>query len=175
MPNGDSPSAPWDEKKSPQEKPIQQKDMLTDITSIFRREEYSTNTNCFTSQKVKEVFCSAHLPETKIKAGDIFLLFPGEWHSYHPSGTKGWKSYWIGFKGKNIDDRVKAGFLLLKSQSTHVGYSNEIIALYEEAYKTAQEEVAFAQQTMAGIVNHLIGKIVFSGEKYRVEQGYQAC
>lgn len=22
------------------------------------------------------VFCSAHLPETKIKAGDIFLLFP---------------------------------------------------------------------------------------------------
>ena len=41
----------------------------------------------------------------------------------------------------------------------HVGYSNEIIALYEEAYKTAQEEVAFAQQTMAGIVNHLIGKM----------------
>ena len=35
------------------------------------------------------VFSSAHLPETKIKAGDIFLLFPGEWHSYHPSGTKG--------------------------------------------------------------------------------------
>lgn len=157
MPNGDSPSAPWDEKKSPQEKPIQQKDMLTDITSIFRREEYSTNTNCFTSQKVKE--CSAHLPETKIKAGDIFLLFPGEWHSYHPSGTKGWKSYWIGFKGKNIDDRVKAGFLSPEKPIYHVGYSNEIIALYEEAYKTAQEEVAFAQQTMAGIVNHLIGKM----------------
>lgn len=105
------------------------------------------------------VFCSAHLPETKIKAGDIFLLFPGEWHSYHPSGTKGWKSYWIGFKGKNIDDRVKAGFLSPEKPIYHVGYSNEIIALYEEAYKTAQEEVAFAQQTMAGIVNHLIGKM----------------
>lgn len=81
------------------------------------------------------VFCSAHLPETKIKAGDIFLLFPGEWHSYHPSGTKGWKSYWIGFKGKNIDDRVKAGFLSPEKPIYHVGYSNEIIALYEEAYK----------------------------------------
>lgn len=54
MPNGDSPSAPWDEKKSPQEKPIQQKDMLTDITSIFRREEYSTNTSFFTNRKAKE-------------------------------------------------------------------------------------------------------------------------
>ena len=105
------------------------------------------------------VFRSAHLPETKIKAGDIFLLFPGEWHTYHPSGTKGWKSYWIGFKGKNMDDRVKAGFLSPEKPIYHVGYSNEIISLYEEAYKTAQEEAAYAQQTMAGIVNHLIGKV----------------
>ena len=94
------------------------------------------------------VFHSAHVPETKIKAGDIFLLFPGDW-----------KSYWIGFKGKNIDDRVKAGFLSPEKPIYHVGYSNEIISLYEEAYKTAQEEAAYAQQTMAGIVNHLIGKM----------------
>jgi AraC-like DNA-binding protein len=105
------------------------------------------------------VFRSAHLPETKIKTGDIFLLFPGEWHTYHPLGTKGWKSYWIGFKGKNMDDRVKAGFLSPEKPIYHVGYSNEIISLYEEAYKTAQEEAAYAQQTMAGIVNHLIGKV----------------
>lgn len=173
MPNGDSPSAPWDEKKSPQEKPIQQKDMLTDITDLQKGrilDEYQL----LYQPEGEGVFCSAHLPETKIKAGDIFLLFPGEWHSYHPSGTKGWKSYWIGFKGKNIDDRVKAGFLSPEKPIYHVGYSNEIIALYEEAYKTAQEEVAFAQQTMAGIVNHLIGKM-YSLEKYRVEQGYQAC
>lgn len=105
------------------------------------------------------VFRSAHLPETKIKAGDIFLLFPDEWHTYHPSSTKGWKSYWIGFKGKNINDRVKAGFLSPEKPIYHVGYSNEIIALYEEAYKTAQEEAAYSQQTLAGIVNHLIGKM----------------
>lgn len=103
------------------------------------------------------VFRSAHLQETKIKTGDIFLLFPGEWHTYHPSGTKGWKSYWIGFKGKNIDDRVKAGFLSPEKPIYHVGFSNEILALYEEAYKTAQEEAAYSQQTLAGIVNHLIG------------------
>ena len=73
MPNGVSPSAPWDEKKSPQEKPIQQKDMLTDITSIFRREEYSTNTNCFTSQKAKE--CSV-LPIEQAGRQDGVLEIP---------------------------------------------------------------------------------------------------
>lgn len=105
------------------------------------------------------VFRSAHLPETPIKAGDFFLLFPGEWHTYHPSPTKGWKSYWIGFRGKNIDDRVKAGFLSPEHPIHHVGFNHDIINLYDEAYKTAVEEAAYAQQTMAGIVNHLIGKM----------------
>ncbi len=94
-------------------------------------------------------------PETKIKAGDIFLLFPVEWHSYPSIRHHGGKSI-CGFKGKNIDDRVKSRGTFPEVQSTK---SKEIIALYEEAYKTAQEEVAFAQQTMAGIVNHLIGKM----------------
>lgn len=174
MPNGDSPSAPWDEKKSPQEKPINKKDMLTDITSIFRREEYSTNTNCFTSQKVKGVlFCPS--PGNKDQGWRHLPAVSGEWRSYHPSGTKGWKSYWIGFKGKNIDDRVKAGFLSPEKPIYHVGYSNEIIALYEEAYKTAQEEAACTTD-YGGYRKPSDRQNVFSGEKYRVEQGiYQAC
>lgn len=110
------------------------------------------------------VFKSAHCKETGIKAGDIFLLFPGEWHSYHPLEDKGWHSYWIGFKGKNIDDRVKAGFLSPEKPIYHVGYSNEILGLYEEAYKTALEEAAYSQQTLAGIVNHLIG-LMYSLER----------
>ena len=110
------------------------------------------------------VFQSAHISETTIKAGDIFLLFPGEWHTYHPLPNKGWKSYWIGFKGKNIDDRVKAGFLSPEKPIYHVGFSNEILGLFDEAFKTAQEEAAYSQQTLAGIVNHLIG-LMYSLER----------
>ncbi len=113
------------------------------------------------------IFKSAHVQETKIKAGDIFLLFPGEWHTYHPLKETGWKSYWIGFKGKNIDDRVKAGFLSPEKPIYHVGFSNEIISLYEEAYRTANAEAAYAQQTMAGIVNHLIG-LMYSLERNNI-------
>ena len=103
------------------------------------------------------IFNSAHAKDIPLKAGDLFLLFPGEWHTYHPTGKNGWKSYWIGFKGKNVDDRVKAGFLSVDKPIYHVGFSADIIRLYEEAYKRAQEETPYSQQVLAGIVNHLVG------------------
>lgn len=103
------------------------------------------------------IFQSTHCPETLIKAGDMFLLFPGEWHSYHPNPRTGWKSHWIGFRGKNMDDRVTAGFLTLEKPIYHVGYSFVLESLYQRALDEATKENAYSQQLMAGIVNHLIG------------------
>lgn len=102
-------------------------------------------------------FRSSHQVETPLIEGDLFLLFPGEWHSYHPNPNTGWKSYWIGFRGRNMDDRVKAGFLSPQQPIYHVGFSSEIVRLYDTAYNSAIEEAAYSQQLMAGIVNHLIG------------------
>ncbi len=109
-------------------------------------------------------FQSSHIDKVSIKAGDIFLLFPGEWHSYGPLPDSHWKSYWIGFKGRNMDDRVKAGFLSPEKPIYHVGYSAVIETLYKRAYEAAIEEAAYSQQVMAGIVNYLIG-IMYSLER----------
>ena len=103
------------------------------------------------------VFHSRTVPEARLNEGDFFLLFPGEWHSYHPTPPRGWKKYWIGFKGHNMDDRVRAGFLSPQKPIYHVGYSAEIVHLYKQAYEAAMKEEAYSQQLMAGIVNLLIG------------------
>ena len=103
------------------------------------------------------VFRSTHFKEAPLKEGDMFLLFPDERHSYHPLPNIGWKSHWIGFKGKNIDDRVLAGFLSVEKPIYHVGFSSEIVQLYKTAYETAVNEEPFSQQMMAGIVNHMVG------------------
>jgi AraC-like DNA-binding protein len=110
------------------------------------------------------VFRSTHQREVHLKEGDLFLLFPGEWHSYHPLPDQGWKSYWIGFRGQNMDDRVAAGFLSTNKPIYHVGFSSEIVRLYKSAYDTAIAEAAYSQQLLAGIVNHLIG-IMYSLER----------
>lgn len=110
------------------------------------------------------IFRSTNQKPTRIKEGDLFLLFPGEWHTYHPLPQKGWKSYWIGFKGRNVDDRVRAGFLSPTKPIYHVGFSSEIVHLYDEAFSKAKEEAAYSQQTLAGIVNHLVG-LMYSLER----------
>ena len=110
------------------------------------------------------VFHSHTVKETRIHEGDLFLLFPGEWHSYHPSPKTGWKSYWIGFKGRNMDDRVRAGFLSPQKPVYHVGFSDSIVRLYKNAYEAAIEEAAYSQQLMAGMVNMLIG-MMYSKER----------
>ena len=46
----------------------------------------------------------------------------------------------------------------------HVGYSSVIETLYKRAFEAAMEEAAYAQQVMAGLVNHLIG-IMYSLER----------
>lgn len=103
------------------------------------------------------IFHSSSVKEAYLHEGDMFLLFPGEWHSYHPLNERGWKSHWIGFKGPDIDDRVKAGFLTPEKPIYHVGFSEQIVMLYKQAFEAAQEEAAYSQPLMAGIVSHLIG------------------
>jgi AraC-like DNA-binding protein len=63
-----------------------------------------------------------------------------------------------------MDDRVRAGFLSPTKPVYSVGFSSEIVHLYEEAFAKAKEEAAYAQQTLAGIANHLIG-LMYSLER----------
>ncbi len=110
------------------------------------------------------VFNSEHVKNAKLKAGDFFLLFPGEWHSYHPDPNIGWTKYWIGFKGANMDARVRHGFLSPEKPIYHIGYSERVQDMYSFALETAQEEYASVQQTLAGVVNLLIG-LMYSLER----------
>ncbi len=104
-------------------------------------------------------FLSAHGGEHEVRPGDVFRVFPNEWHTYAPDPKTGWQGYWIGFKGQNIDARVRAGFFTPQEPVSHVGFSAELVRLYEEALRVANEEAAFHQQMLAGIVNHMIGLV----------------
>ncbi|MBQ8837928.1 MAG: AraC family ligand binding domain-containing protein, partial [Bacteroidales bacterium] len=92
-----------------------------------------------------------------VSTGDMFLLFPGEWHSYAPDSDTGWKEYWVGFTGTNVDNRVSAGFFSAEKPVYHIGYSEIVVELYREGIRTATRQEPYFQQLLAGIVNHILG------------------
>ncbi len=98
-----------------------------------------------------------HGGEHVVEAGTMFLLFPGEWHTYQPDVETGWDEYWIGFNGPNIDSRVKAGFLTPEHPVYRVGILQGAIALFNDAIATAARQEAYFQLLLCGIVNHLLG------------------
>jgi len=107
--------------------------------------------------KGQGLFRSASLEHpVPVESGTMFLLFPGEWHSYRPDRETGWKEYWIGFKGAQMDAWVRDGFFSPTHPVWQVGLRSELVSLYRDAIETATRQEALFQQRLGGIVSHLV-------------------
>jgi len=113
----------------------------------------------------KGYFSTEGQKRTEIKEGQMFLLFPGIWHSYHPRSDTGWDEYWIGFNGINMDNRVASGFFNTEKPVFNIGIREEIIQLYKHAIQIAMDQKSGYQQMLAGVVNHLLG-YTYAFDKY---------
>lgn len=92
-----------------------------------------------------------------ISEGDMFMLFPGEWHSYRPDPRTGWKEYWIGFNGHFIEAQEENGFFTRDRAVMHVGIHSKMSELYENAIKAAAEQKASFQPLLGSLVMHMLG------------------
>lgn len=107
------------------------------------------------------IFHTESAGEMSVKAGDVMMLFPQERHTYHPDEQTGWKEYWIGFRGMNIDMRVKNGFFSTGHPLFHLplSLSGDMIYLFSQGIKAAQHMERGYQQLLSGYVNMMLGYI----------------
>ncbi|WP_102409033.1 AraC family transcriptional regulator [Parabacteroides bouchesdurhonensis] len=111
--------------------------------------------------KGKGYFSSQSCKLQKVNSGTMFLLFPGEWHSYYPDKESGWDEYWVGFRGIHIDRRVEKKFFSKEEPILHIGLSATIIELYEDILKYASQEKFGYQQIISSIVLHILGTVYY--------------
>jgi len=116
-------------------------------------------------------FESASVKKTPVKAGDCFMLFPGEWHSYRPDPKTGWKEHWIGFEGKIVDEWVANGFFDKKSPIYHIGVNDEIIDLLIKAIEVATAQKICYQQLLAGYLSHILGLVATLSNLHELKSG----
>ena len=110
--------------------------------------------------KGRGLFTSDSTPETQICKGRLMVLFPGQWHTYHPLIHTGWNEYYIGFEGEIIDNIVKNSFLSPEKQILEVGLNEELVNLFSRAIEVAETDKISSQQYLAGIVLHMLGMIL---------------
>ncbi len=110
--------------------------------------------------KGRGLFTSDSMQETSISKGRLLVLFPGQWHTYHPLQQVGWNEYYIGFEGSIIDNIVKNSFLSIDNQVLEVGLNEELVHLFARAIEVAEADKISSQQYLAGIVLHILGMIL---------------
>jgi len=105
----------------------------------------------------------------QVSKGQVIVLFPGQWHSYHPLAETGWNEYYIGFSGEIIENIVNNSFLSKESQLLDVGLNEELVHLFKRAIETVEIDRIASQQHLLGIVMHMLGIILSESQNKKFE------
>lgn len=97
--------------------------------------------------------------EIAISAGDIIILFPGCWHSYHPDAETGWQEYWVGFGGEHANRLYQNGLFEPQKPVYHVGISQDIIRDYEQIIQVCRDQRPGFQILMGAHVLQLLAHV----------------
>lgn len=108
----------------------------------------------------KGLFSSSNVEEVIVNEGTIFMLFPGEWHTYRPVDETGWEAYWVGFRGTYTKDFIENNFFKPENPFFQIGYNDEIVRLFQQINEQASREEPGVQQLLGGTVFHILGYLL---------------
>lgn len=111
-------------------------------------------------------FESASCSRTRIEAGMMFMLFPGEWHSFAPDPDTGWDDHWVGFNGSFMDDKIRNGFFTFRNCVFRVGVNESMVDTFHEILDIAADEKKGYQQLIASLAISLIGRIHYENTNH---------
>ncbi|MDQ8193488.1 AraC family transcriptional regulator [Coraliomargarita sp. SDUM461004] len=94
------------------------------------------------------IFESEKVPRMQVSAGSVFLIFPGEWHRYHPAPSTGWREAWVGFRGADAT-RVMHQFFQSKQAVLQTQQPQEIVGLFDRLLHWAHQDIAGRDQIAA--------------------------
>jgi AraC-like DNA-binding protein len=97
------------------------------------------------------IFESRTQPKTEVRTGDAILLFPGEWHRYHPNPKTGWSEYWIGFRGQEAE-RIMKAFFSPEDPILKAGQTDALIQHFDQILYWLQQPVIAKEQILASHV-----------------------
>jgi AraC-like DNA-binding protein len=108
------------------------------------------------------IFEADGVKETVIKAGTVFLLFPGVWHRYRPSAETGWEEFWVGFNGHYADYLMQQNCFKKASPFVHVGSHAELMNVFIQLIDTVKYEGTGYYQLSSCLITQLLALVYSS-------------
>ena len=103
----------------------------------------------------KGLFSSLLIQNVEIEEGTVFLIKPGEWHTYRPDTSTGWECYWVGFSGAVTESLGNENTII------PIGYDEEMAGLYRKLLEVSNGERPGYQQLLSGILVHLLAYLFY--------------
>lgn len=103
-------------------------------------------------------FWSEASGDRSIKAGSVFLLFPGMRHRYLPDPQTGWDEHWVGFSGDH-GDRLMKEFFDPKQPVLPIGRNPDLSALFADICDLTRHEGFGFRQIIAAKTVEILTRV----------------
>ena len=101
----------------------------------------------------------------EVAAGDLILIYKGDWHRYRPHDETGWEAYWVGFKGRYIEKYVRGKvFTRRKSTLQSLGYRPELVELFDQLIDLSRRETPLFKTVSLGCLLQILAYATASNE-----------
>ena len=122
------------------------------------------------------LFESSTAGTVRIEAGDLFILFPDEWHRYRPDPSTGWAEYWVEFDGDHARRMMEAdprGFSM-KSPVIAVGHDEAILRLFLDFSELIQASPVGYEHVIAAQTAEIVARAMAAGRRVHGDDGREA-
>ncbi len=111
----------------------------------------------------KGVFESSNCPASQISEGDVFIIFPKQWHTHHPISEIGWDEYYFTLTGPYCDNLLRK-IINHTNPILHIGINGTLINHLNEMIDSAMAEKPGFQALLGGTALHIIS-LIYSIDK----------
>lgn len=117
----------------------------------------------------------------KIQAGDLFILYPGEWHRFRPNSDTGWHEHWVEFDGEQAHRIMRQPALSPTQPVYAIGADEHILGLFIEISEATQTQAPGFEQIIATQASQIVARLLArlqqnSPETHEMEAGIRrAC
>lgn len=108
----------------------------------------------------KGIFESASSQPSRVKAGQVLILFPGVWHRYRPDPATGWHEYWVDFAGQEADRLFKLANFNPGEPVVTVNLDEELMLSFTRLIELARTEPHRMELLLSAETTRILCRII---------------